>query len=67
MLIMDHQLLHQKVHQKISVVKTNPCDDVSKKVRFGTLIHILSCVTSLCFDYLLRFFDEFFDVIIDKP
>ena len=42
MSIMDHQLLRQNVRQKISVIKTNTCDDVIKRVHFGTLIHILS-------------------------
>ena len=38
---MDRQLLRQKVHQKISVIKTNSCDDITKIVHFGIfLIHV---------------------------
>ena len=33
--IMDRQLLGQKVHQKIVVIKTNTCDDLTKIVHFG--------------------------------
>ena len=40
--IMDRQLLHQKVHQKISVVKASNCDDITKIVHFGTLVHVSS-------------------------
>ena len=40
--IMDCQLLRQKVCQKISVIKTNTCDDITKIVHFGILIHFLS-------------------------
>ena len=40
--IMDRQLLRPKVCQKISVSKTNICDDISKIVHFGILIHVLS-------------------------
>ena len=29
---MDRQLLRQQVHQKISVIKTNTCDDITKIV-----------------------------------
>ena len=51
---MDRQLLRQKVRQKISVIlksrkkqkqnkKTkNTCDDITKIVNFGILIHVLS-------------------------
>ena len=42
MSILDRQLLHQKVSQKTSVIKTNTCDDITKIVHFGILIHILS-------------------------
>ena len=35
-------LLHQDIHQKISVIKTNTLDDVEKIVHFGILIHVLS-------------------------
>ena len=41
-LIMDRQLLRQKVHQKISVIKINTCDDITKIVHFGILIQVLS-------------------------
>ena len=41
-LIMDRQLLCQKVRQKISVIKINTCDDITKIVHFGILIHVLS-------------------------
>ena len=41
MSIKDRQLIRQKVRQKISVIKTNTCDD-KKIVHFGILIHILS-------------------------
>ena len=40
--IMDRPLLQQKVRQKISVIKKNTCDDITKIVHFGILIHILS-------------------------
>ena len=40
--IMDRQLLCQKVCQKISLIKTNTCDDITKIVHFGILIHALS-------------------------
>ena len=40
--IMDRQLLRQKVCQKISVIKTNTCDDIKKVVYFGISIHIVS-------------------------
>ena len=39
---MDRQLLRQSVHQKISAIKTNTCDDIAKIVHFGILIHVLS-------------------------
>ena len=40
---MDRQLLRQKVcRQKISVIKTNTSDDITKIVHFGILIHVLS-------------------------
>ena len=38
---MDHQLLRQKVHQKILVIKTNTCDDITKIVHFGNLMALL--------------------------
>ena len=38
----DRHLLHQKVRQKISVVKTNTFDDIKEIVHFGILIHVLS-------------------------
>jgi hypothetical protein len=38
----DRHLLRQKVHQKISVIKTNTLDDIKKIVHFGILIHVLS-------------------------
>ena len=40
--IRDHQLLRPKVCQKISVIKTNTCDKVTKVVHFVILIHVLS-------------------------
>ena len=47
--INDRQLLHQKIRQKISVIKTNSFDwefltfdDIKKIVHFGILIHVLS-------------------------
>ena len=42
MSIMDRQLLHQKGHQKISVIKTNTCYEVTKIVHFVILIQVLS-------------------------
>ena len=39
---MDCQLLCQKISQKISVIKTDTCDDITKIVHFGILIHVLS-------------------------
>ena len=39
---MDGHLLHQKVRQKLSVIKTNAFDDIKKIVHFGILIHVLS-------------------------
>ena len=42
MSIMDRQLLRQKVCQKISVIKTNTCDDITKIVHFSILIQVLS-------------------------
>ena len=42
MSIIDRQLLRQKFHQKISVIKTNTCDDITKVVHFGILIPLLS-------------------------
>jgi hypothetical protein len=39
---LDRHLLHQKVRQKISVIKTNTFDDTKKIVHFGILIHVLS-------------------------
>ena len=50
---MDRKLIRQKVCQKISVIKTNTCDDITKIVHFGILIHILFS--------LLRFSDEPFE------
>ena len=38
MSIMDRQ----KDHQKILVIKTNTCDDITKILRFSILIHVLS-------------------------
>ena len=38
----DRHLLRQKVHQKISVIKTNTFDDIEKIVNFGILIQVLS-------------------------
>ena len=32
----------QKFHQKISAIKTNTCDDITKIAHFGILVHILS-------------------------
>ena len=49
--IMDHQLLRQKVRQKISVIKTNTCDDITKIVHFGILIQVDNKNKSVCFDY----------------
>ena len=61
MSIMDRQ----KDHQKILVIKTNTCDDITKILRFGILIHVLSWKQKKhkCLVWLLRFFD----VIIDSP
>jgi hypothetical protein len=38
MSIMDRKLIRQKVRQKISVIKTNTCDDIANIVHFGILI-----------------------------
>ena len=51
---MDRQLLRQNVGQKISVFKTNTCDDNTKIVHVGILFTF--CLednknTSVCFDY----------------
>ena len=40
--IMDLQLLCQKICQKISVIKTDTSDDITKIVHFGILIHVWS-------------------------
>ena len=63
----DRHLLHQKVLQKISVIKTNTFDDIKKIVHFGILIHVLSWRQKKhkCLLWLLRLSDELFDVIND--
>ena len=35
-------IIMSKVRQKISVIKTNTCEDITKIVDFGILIHVLS-------------------------
>ena len=45
MSIMHRQLLRHKVGQKISIIKTNICNDVTKIVHFGILIYVLSLST----------------------
>ena len=45
--ITDRQFLRQKVHQKISVIKTNPCDDITKIVHFGIFDSRLVLKTTL--------------------
>ena len=60
---MDHQSLHQKVHQKISVMKTNSGVLVVFKAK-----RELKCQNELetkCLFSLLRFSDKFSDIIID--
>ena len=65
----DPHLLRQKVGQIFSVIKTNTFDDITKIVNFGILINVLSWrqENQTCLFWLLRFFDELFDVIIDNP
>ena len=65
---MDRQLLHQNVRQKVSVIKTNTCDDITKIVHFGILINVLSWRQQKhkCLFWLLRLFDKLSDVIIDS-
>ena len=61
----DRLLLHQKVRQRISVMKTNNAIFVVFKTK-----HELKCQFSgniVCLFSILRFFDELFDVIIDDP
>ena len=53
----DHHLLRQKVHQRISVIPEN----WHFKSRF-----VLKTTKTTVFYYLLRFFDELFEVIIDN-
>ena len=67
--IMDRQLLRQKVRQKISAIKTNTCDDITKIFHFGIIIHVLSWrqLKHKCLFWLMRFSDELFDVIINDP
>ena len=57
---MDRQILRQKVHQRISVMKTNNGVFVVFKTK-----HELKCQFSGNTSPLLRFFDELFDVIFD--
>ena len=62
---MDRQLLHQKVRQRISVMKTNTGVFAVFKTK-----RELKCQFSeniVCLFSLLRFFDERFDAIIDDP
>ena len=40
--IMDRQLLRQNGCPKITVIKTNTYDDITKIVHFGIFIHVLS-------------------------
>ena len=63
--------MHQKVHQKISVIKTNSFDwelltfdDIKKIVHFGILIHFLSWKQKRLL-WLLGFSDKLFDVLFD--
>ena len=60
---MDRHLLHQKVSQRISVMKTNTGNFF---VVFKTQRE-LKCQFSGNTFPLLRFFDELFDVIFDDP
>ena len=62
-------MITSKSSSKISVIKTNTCDDLTKIVHFGILILVLSWrqQNHKCLFWLLRFFDELFDVIIDNP
>ena len=59
---MDSQLLSQKVHQRISVMKTNNVVFVVFKTK-----HELECQFSGNTSPLLRFFDELFDKLFDDP
>ena len=62
---MDRHLFHQKVRQRISVMKTNTGVFVVFKIK-----HKLKCQFSghiVCLFSLLRFFDELFDIINDDP
>ena len=53
----DRHLLRQKVHQKISVIKTNTFDDIKEIVHFGILFTFCLLYledkknTSVCYDY----------------
>ena len=58
----DPQLLHQKVRQRISVMKTNNGVFVVFKAK-----HELECRFSGNTSPLLRFFDKLFDIILDDP
>ena len=59
----DCQLLRQKVHQRISVMKTNTGGFVVFKTK-----HELKCQFSgMCMVSLMRFFDEVFDAMFDDP
>ena len=66
---MDHQLLRQKFCQKfcqkISVIKTNTHDDITKNSSFWNLNSHFVSKTTITQVFVLRFSDELFDVIID--
>ena len=57
---MDRQLLRQKGHQKISVMKTNNGVFIVLKTKH-------ECQFSGKTSPLLRFFDKLFDLIFDDP
>ena len=53
----------------VKKIKTNICDDITKIIHYGISIQVLSWrqQKQKCLFWLLRFFDEFFDIIIDDP
>ena len=61
----DRHLLRQKVRQRISVMKTNTGVFVVFKTKRELKCQISGNI--VCLFSLLRFFDEYFDVINDDP
>ena len=67
--IMDRQLLRQKICQKISVIETDTFVFVvfKPKCELKWQNGLFLWYYHKCLFVLLRFFDQFFDVIIDDP